>query len=96
LTENRFALKAALTIGGASLICSRYSWLSTSRSQAAVYTAGLVSEVTVMRPNIGGSTPKGQIIVLGFDWFEGAPVGGIDGGWNDVLHRAIQFASKPF
>ena len=42
------------------------------------------------------ATPKGQIIVLGFDWFEGAPVGGLDGGWNGALHRAIKFAGISF
>jgi hypothetical protein len=57
---------------------------------------GTVSEVTVIRPTTATSAATGQIIVLGFDWTFGAPVGPLDGGWNDVLHRAIQFASSSF
>ena len=57
---------------------------------------GTVSDVTVFRPTTGGSTAKGQVIVLGFDWTFGAPVGAIDGGWNDVLHRALKFESRTF
>jgi hypothetical protein len=57
---------------------------------------GTVSDVTVIRPSTATSTAKGQIIVLGFDWFEAAPVGALDGGWNDVLHRALKFDSRSF
>ena len=57
---------------------------------------GPVSEVTVIRPATAASTAKGQIIVLGFDWTFGAPVGSLDGGWVDVLHRALKFASSSF
>ena len=57
---------------------------------------GTVSEVTVIRPTTAASTAKGQIIVLGFDWTFGAPVGTVDGGWTDVLHRALEFASRSF
>ena len=57
---------------------------------------GTVSEVTVIRPTTAASTAKGQIIVLGFDWTFGAPVGAIDGGWIDVLHRALKFDSSSF
>ena len=57
---------------------------------------GTVSEVTVIRPTIAAFTAKGQIIVLGFDWTFGAPVGPLDGGWIDVLHRALTFASSSF
>ena len=57
---------------------------------------GTVSDVTVFRPTTGASATKGQVIVLGFDWTFGAPVGSIDGGWNDVLHRALRFESRTF
>ena len=32
---------------------------------------------------------EGQITVLGWDWFNAAPLGALDGGWLDVLGRAI-------
>lgn len=32
---------------------------------------------------------SGKIAYLGWDWFEAAPVGTVDGGWNDVLDRAV-------
>jgi hypothetical protein len=54
------------------------------------------SYVTVIRPRNLTFNPKGQIIVLGWNWLNAAPVGNTDGGWNDVLHRAIRFASSSF
>jgi hypothetical protein len=48
------------------------------------------SPVTVLRP---ANLLKGQIIVLGWNWFDGQPVGRQDGGWNDVLNRSIRFAT---
>ena len=41
-----------------------------------------------------GWTPYGlgRIITLGYDWFDAKPVGTQDGGWVDVLDRAIQEA----
>jgi hypothetical protein len=35
----------------------------------------------------------GQIIFLGWDWFNAAPVGGADGGWLEILDRAVEVAS---
>lgn len=31
----------------------------------------------------------GRAAYLGWDWFDGAPLGSQDGGWNDVLNRAV-------
>lgn len=33
----------------------------------------------------------GHVVLLGWDWFDAAPVGSTDGGWNEVLVRATQF-----
>ena len=33
---------------------------------------------------------SGQIVHIGWDWFNAAPVGANDGGWVDVLGRALQ------
>ena len=33
---------------------------------------------------------SGKIAYLGWDWYDAVPVGGLDGGWNDVLDRAIE------
>ncbi|MBL28017.1 MAG: hypothetical protein CMM50_10775, partial [Rhodospirillaceae bacterium] len=35
----------------------------------------------------------GQIVTLGWDWFNGAPLGVTDDGWLEVLDRAMTFAS---
>jgi len=35
---------------------------------------------------------SGWIVFLGYDWYDGAPVGSQDGGWNDVLSRALNVA----
>ena len=32
---------------------------------------------------------KGQVIWLGWDWYQAAPAGGQDGGWNDILRRSV-------
>jgi len=32
---------------------------------------------------------SGRIVFIAWDWFSGAPVGGADGGWVNVLKRAI-------
>jgi hypothetical protein len=91
--------------GGASALIEFVNGLvltSIPKPFRAVYSSegfhgvGTVSEVTVMRPTTAASTAKGQIIVLGYDWTFGAPVGPIDGGWIDVLHRALRFASSSF
>jgi hypothetical protein len=52
--------------------------------------------VAVLRPVTFASQSKGQIIVLGWNWFDGRPVGSQDGGWNDVLNRAIRFGPAGF
>ena len=36
----------------------------------------------------------GQIITLGFDWFDAAPVGSQDGGWLGLLDSAISLAAE--
>jgi hypothetical protein len=52
--------------------------------------------VAVLRPATLASQPKGQIIVLGWNWFDGSPVGSQDGGWNEVLNRSIRFGPTGF
>jgi hypothetical protein len=34
---------------------------------------------------------KGAIILLGYDWYNAAPHGSQDGGWIDVLRRALRY-----
>jgi len=36
---------------------------------------------------------SGQIFYLGWDWYSAAPIGGLDGGWIEVLDRAVEEAS---
>lgn len=54
----------------------------------AIYTEG--ANTTVARIPFG----LGQIIFLGWDWFNAAPLEGTqDGGWNNVLNRAVDQAT---
>ena len=34
---------------------------------------------------------KGAIIFLGYDWYNAAPHGSQDGGWLEILRRALQY-----
>lgn len=52
--------------------------------------------VAVLRPVTLASQSKGQIVVLGWNWFDGRPVGSQDGGWNDVLNLSIRFGPTGF
>lgn len=36
------------------------------------------------------SSGSGQIVYLGYDWFDAAPVGSQDGGWLEVLNSAVR------
>jgi uncharacterized repeat protein (TIGR01451 family) len=38
----------------------------------------------------------GQIVYLGWDWFDAAPPGNQDGGWLEVLERAVQQVAGDF
>ena len=38
---------------------------------------------------------QGRVVWLGWDWFDGVPVGPADGGWLEVLDRAIEEAIHP-
>jgi hypothetical protein len=37
----------------------------------------------------------GQVIHLGWDWYDAAPLGSRDGGWLEVLNRAVLEAPEP-
>ena len=52
--------------------------------------------VAVLRPVTLALQAKGQIIVLGWNWFDGRPIGSQDGGWNEVLNRSIRFGPTGF
>jgi len=49
----------------------------------------------VLRPAMPGFNTNGPIILLGLNWLNAKPVGTDDGGWDDVLSRAIRFTSSP-
>jgi hypothetical protein len=34
---------------------------------------------------------NGWVLIMGWDWFDAAPLGARDGGWNSALHDAIRF-----
>lgn len=49
----------------------------------SIYANGTASIVTLM--NFGA----GEIVQLGWDWFDAAPIGSTDEGWLSVLDRAV-------
>lgn len=48
-----------------------------------VYSDGYVATVVTIPYG------SGEIVYLGWDWFDAVPVGSLDGGWLDVLSRAV-------
>jgi Ca2+-binding RTX toxin-like protein len=50
---------------------------------AVMYANGTDAAVTAF------TVGSGEIVHLGWDWFNAAPVGAQDGGWNNVLNRAV-------
>lgn len=53
----------------------------------SIYTSGGVTSVAVIPYG------NGQITYLGWDWYNGAPLGGHSGGWLAVLNAAVSQAS---
>ncbi|MDZ4784277.1 MAG: hypothetical protein SGJ19_28860, partial [Planctomycetia bacterium] len=67
---------------------SRLVTSSLPPNARSIYTNG--ADTTVAQFRVG----LGQVIYLGYDWFNAAPLPGAqDGGWNGVLDRAIDQAT---
>src|SRR5262249_22261714 len=64
--------------------CSTLALASLPTNALAVYNNG--TECLVAMIPCG----SGKVIFLGWDWFNGAPRGPVDGGWRAVLQSAIQ------
>ena len=70
-----------------------------SPSATVAVSATLPTGSLSIYTTVGGSDPSvvviphgsGEIILMGWDWFNAAPVGTEDGGWLDVLSRATAF-----
>jgi len=67
--------------------------LSGSRSLAinslpprsrSIYTNAALQTLLAVIPE-----GRGRIVFLGWDWFDGAPIGSLDSGWIDMLDRAV-------
>lgn len=66
----------------------------------ATYTidpTNLPSQATIVYQGAGGSVAvatipqgRGRIVLLAYDWYNAAPHGSQDGGWVDVLRRALR------
>lgn len=54
-------------------------------SAKIIYADANGNGVVVLIPSTGGVTGAGNIIILGWDWFDAVPIGSQDGGWNAVL-----------
>jgi YVTN family beta-propeller protein len=57
----------------------------------AIYSSGGNSAEVAWMPYGGG-----QIVYLGWDWYDAAPPGSQDGGWLEVLNRAVMQVGNPF
>jgi len=67
---------------------SRLVTSSLPANARSIYTNGANTTVAQFRVGLG------QVIYLGYDWFNALPAPGTqDGGWNDVLDRAIDQAT---
>ncbi|MBN2389983.1 MAG: beta-propeller fold lactonase family protein [Anaerolineae bacterium] len=89
------AVGTAFQGGPATLPSNNATWgLDSSTFPAgglAIYSSGGNNAEVAWLPY--GS---GQIIYLGWDWYDAAPPGGQDGGWLDVLERAVPQVSGNF
>jgi WD40 repeat protein len=59
-------------------------------SAKSIYRVGSDSSVALI------PSGSGQIAFLAFDWQDGAPLGSQDGGWVDVLNRAVEEVATPW
>lgn len=57
-------------------------------SAKIIYADANGNGVVVLIPPTGGLTGGGNIVILGWDWFDAVPIGAQDGGWNDLLKVA--------
>ncbi|MFN2285051.1 MAG: beta-propeller fold lactonase family protein, partial [Anaerolineae bacterium] len=89
------AVGTAFEGGPASLTSNDATWgLDSSTFPAgglAIYSSSGTNAEVAWLPY--GS---GQIVYLGWDWYDAAPPGSQDGGWLDVLDRAVQQVAGDF
>jgi hypothetical protein len=57
-------------------------------SARIIYADANGNSVVTLLPPDPSSTGNGNIVILGWDWFDAAPTGSQDGGWLAVLSRA--------
>jgi hypothetical protein len=68
-----------------------YPWTTSTLPVGTLSAYGFTSGVdytTVAQISHGA----GRIILLAYDWFDAAPNGSQDGGWNEILYRALATA----
>lgn len=68
-----------------------YGFLTSSlpTGSLALYKTGNLTTVSVMKFG------SGEIVSLGWDWFNARPLGSQNNGWLDVLNRSIDQVSAP-
>jgi hypothetical protein len=94
-SSNRNAIDAAGTAfaGGPANVPNNNATLPLTGSLPAgtlvIYVGPSSTGATVAIIPFG----SGKIIFLGWDWFNAAPIGGYDGGWLEVLDRAVEEAA---
>jgi len=74
-----------LPLNGASVVLANDSLPSGSRR---IYDAGGTSLVAELPYGAG------RVIWLGWDWYDGVPRGGQDGGWSGVLAAALEWGRR--
>lgn len=74
---------AALSIGTGYPVSHSLKTSSLPAGSLSVYTNNATTQVAIMPYG------NGQIIYLSYDWHEAVPNGTVDGGWDNVLDRAV-------
>jgi hypothetical protein len=78
--------------GGPATLLDNYETYSISINANFISAGGKAIYRTASPNSVVSVFPfgSGSIVILGWTWYDAFPVGGQDGGWNDVLIRATQ------
>lgn len=92
-----------LTSGGSSLLPTAPSSISNNDGTDSLDTTTLPPDSVTIYEGDGANQSvvtmmpygNGKIYVLGWDWYDGAPNGGQDNGWLDVLNLVLSSSVTP-
>lgn len=87
-----------LTSAGSTLFPGLSSTLPYNNGTSAIHSTTLPVDAVIIYEGDGSEQAlvvqipygSGKIYILGWDWYDAAPQGSQDGGWNDLLQRILE------